>query len=190
MTQMDCRETIASGVLESRVLLERYLVGFDDTNHTRQAEHLPNHVAWTLGHLAHTLYRIAERLDGSTPPGDGIDFASDDPACDAARTRSAGVDGRRTRFHSESVAFNSKPVSDPSLYPSMARSQAILKDACEHFAKVVRAMPEERIVAMVPWGAMEIPAWSAGMRMVFHNGTHCGQIADLRRALGMKSIFA
>jgi hypothetical protein len=24
---------------------------------------------------------------------------------------------------------------------------------------------------------------------VFHNGTHCGQLADLRRALGMGSIF-
>jgi hypothetical protein len=26
--------------------------------------------------------------------------------------------------------------------------------------------------------------------MVFHNGMHCGQIADTRRALAMKSIFA
>jgi hypothetical protein len=27
------------------------------------------------------------------------------------------------------------------------------------------------------------------VRMVFHTGTHAGQLADLRRALGLGSIF-
>jgi hypothetical protein len=26
--------------------------------------------------------------------------------------------------------------------------------------------------------------------MIFHNGAHTGQIADLRRALGFRSVFA
>jgi hypothetical protein len=32
--------------------------------------------------------------------------------------------------------------------------------------------------------------YTLASRMVFHNGTHCGQVADLRRALGIGSIFS
>jgi hypothetical protein len=43
---------------------------------------------------------------------------------------------------------------------------------------------------MTQWGKSQVPLWSMASRMIFHNGTHCGQLADLRRALGLGSIFA
>ena len=55
-------DEIADAIGSTSVLLDRYLNGFDDTNHTRQAPNLPNHVAWVLGHLALTMHRAAERI--------------------------------------------------------------------------------------------------------------------------------
>ena len=45
---------LAEAIGSTRELLVRYLQGFDDANATAQAPGLPNHAAWTLGHLALT----------------------------------------------------------------------------------------------------------------------------------------
>jgi hypothetical protein len=37
---------------------------------------------------------------------------------------------------------------------------------------------------------MQMPVWALVSRMTFHNGFHTGQLADLRRALGFRSIFS
>jgi len=42
----------------------------------------------------------------------------------------------------------------------------------------------------VRWGQAETVVWALCVRMVFHCGFHTGQIADMRRSLAMKSIFA
>ena len=55
--------SLAEGIEMSSVLFKRFLPGFDESNRTRQAPGLPNHLAWTLGHLAMVLNRIAEKLD-------------------------------------------------------------------------------------------------------------------------------
>ena len=68
------RDALAENVLQSRDLLKRYLAGFDDTNLTAQPGGpggLPNHVAWTLGHLAITMSRVIEKIDGTPPDAGG-----------------------------------------------------------------------------------------------------------------------
>jgi hypothetical protein len=65
-------------VVQSRDLLKRYLRGFDDSNSTLQAPGLPNHLAWTLGHLAINLHRTAERFDKQPLPAS--DFITADTA--------------------------------------------------------------------------------------------------------------
>lgn len=169
-------ETLADSVILSRDLLKRYLAGFDDTNHTRQAADLPNHVAWTLGHLAHTMHRVAEKLDKA-----GI------PEADFFKGSGRG-DSRR--FDTESVAFGSKPVADAAAYPSLARCIEIFDRAIDRMAAAARNADEAALDRTMPWGSIEIPVWAAVARIVFHNGTHTGQLADLRRALKFKSIFA
>ena len=37
----------------AHALLGRYFNGFDDTTHTRQPPHLPNHAAWSLGRFVY-----------------------------------------------------------------------------------------------------------------------------------------
>ena len=188
---MTRRDTIAEAVLASRVLLTRYLVGFDDTNHTRQAPNLPNHVAWVLGHCALTLHRAAQKVDNRPLPE--TDFAL--PPTELARPRAMPISRTLThalpmRYDTETVSFQSVPVDNPTIYPRLARCTEIFDRACDGYAEMLRSLPEQRLDDMIRWGAIEIPIWAVALRIAFHNGTHCGQIADLRRALGMRSIFA
>jgi hypothetical protein len=169
-------QTIADSVLMSRDLLKRYLGGFDDTTHTRQAADLPNHVAWTLGHLSHTMHRVSEKLDAASIPE--ADFF----------TGGGRSDSRR--YDTEAVCFGSKPVADATAYPSLTRCIEIFDRAIERLSSAARNADDAALDRKMPWGSMEIPVWAAAARMVFHNGIHTGQIADLRRAMRMKSIFA
>lgn len=173
------RELLAEAVLNSRMLLARYLAGFNEVTHVRQTPDLPNHVAWTLGHLALTMHRVAEKLDGQGLPAG--DFVIGDGH---AGSREKGV------FDSEAVSFGSRPEERHDRFPSLARGQEIFGAACERLARALREADEARLDEPARWGQTEIPMWSLIVRMVFHNGFHTGQIADLRRALGFKSVFA
>ena len=168
-----CPETLASAVDQSARLLTRYLAGFDDTNHTAQAEHLPNHAAWTLGHCALYMHRLAERLDENPLPAD--DF-SPEPA--------------RRAFGTELVAFGSKPSASPDDYPPLARCTEIYESACHRLAHAVRDADAATLTRPLPWGKSgEFPIWQLVQRITFHNGTHTGQLADLRRALGFPAML-
>jgi hypothetical protein len=176
MTRQEC---LSQAVLRSRDSLLRYLKGFDDSNHATQAPSLPNHVAWTLGHLAMTTHRAAERLDRQPLPDS--DFFTLTPGGDSL--------GAPDRYDTESVAFGSRPVADPNLYPPYHRCLDIFEGAVNRMAAAVRDAPDDVLDRPSTWGRDTVPTWSLATRMVFHNGTHCGQIADLRRALGMGSIL-
>lgn len=172
------QDLLADAVLASASLLSRYLAGFDDENRTKQAPGLPNHAAWCLGHLAMTMHRASERF-GAEAQLPVADFITGSPRGDAER------------FGTESVGFGSAPADDPSCYPSWARSVAIFDAATKRLAATVRSASTEALMKPSQFfGGAVLPTWQAVPRAVFHNGTHCGQIADLRRALGMKSVFA
>ena len=173
---MNRQQTLANAVLESRTLIARYFKGFDESNHTKQAQHLPNHFAWTLGHLALTIHRTAEKFDARAVPE--TDFVKGD-----------GRAGTATKYDTESVCFGSKPVDDPKLYPTHERSVAIFDDAIQRLVTAIRRTDDAKLEMLVTWGSGQVKLWSLAIRMVFHNGTHCGQLADLRRALGMGTIL-
>lgn len=170
-------EFLAESVLHSRGLLSRYLVGFDDSNHTVTAPGLPNHLAWILGHCALTMHRAAERVDGRE-------------RLDGSFIPDAGTgDGRR--FGAESVAFGSDPRATGVTFPGHLRCAEIFADATERLASALRQAPEPSLDELVLFfGGVALPRWMVAPRIIFHNGMHCGQIADLRRALGLKPIFA
>lgn len=178
---MNAQDAIAEGVLTTMAGMGRYLVGFDDSNHTRQSPGLPNHVAWCLGHLALTMHRACQKIrpEHALPAADFFEGG----------TKTGGGDARR--FATESVSFGSQPVADGRQYPGLARCVEIYNNAVEAVAATIRAVPDGDLRTEVEWGAgMKIPKFLMAMRMMGHNGMHIGQIADLRRALGFKSIFA
>lgn len=173
---MTRQEQLATGVRESADWLARYLKGFDDTNHTRQATHLPNHVAWNLGHLALILNVVANKLDGEPMPAG--DFAERGP-------------GDPTRFGIDAVKFGSSPADDVTAFPRFDRCVQIFRAATARLATAVERASDGQLDQSIAWGrGIEIPMHALIVRMIFHNGTHCGQIADLRRVIGIGSIFA
>jgi hypothetical protein len=170
------QDLLADSIRSSRDLLGRFLDGFNDDNRTRQADTLPGHVAWVLGHCALTMHRVAEECDGRALPES--DFTTGDG-------RSGGAD----RFDTESICFDSTPVDEPDRYPSMARCRTIFDAACERLASTVRDASDEALEKMVPWASGEIPFRTLVLRIAFHNGVHAGQIIDLRRALGLDRVI-
>ena len=172
---MNRGQLLAQGIVSSRDLLERFFANFDDSNRTRQAPNLPNHFAWTLGHLAYIQNRMAERIDKKPIPANQfIENASR---------------GDSTRFAIESVAFKSEPIDDPAAYPSFDRCLFIWRAAIDRIAAAYEHADDTTLDAMTPWGQSQTSIWAMGQRMVFHNGTHAGQLASLRRALGFPRVL-
>lgn len=177
---MTTRQQIyAEAILESRTLCARYFAGFDDSNRTRQATNLPNHFAWSLGHLGYVLQNAAKRLDGK--PVSDADFILD------GGHASGGGDAQR--FASNSVGIGSAPVDDPTQYPTHARCVEVFSAGCQRCAAAFANASDADMMKDVPWGAVTLKAWQLAPRMIFHNGDHIGQIADLRRALGFQGVI-
>lgn len=164
-------DLIAQGIEGCKPLLGRYLSGMDESHAAASPPGLPNHPVWTLGHLALTMHRVAERFDGQPLPADT--FGS-----------GPGL------INPESVSFASTPTDDPSRYVSLARSIDAYNAACDRLARAVRAADDSTLDTPTPWGNTTTTLALLAMRMIFHNGIHTGQLADLRRAMGMKSIFS
>jgi hypothetical protein len=153
---------LADGVLQSAELLKRYLPGFDESNALKQEPHLPNHVTWCLGHLAITMHRISERIAQREIP---------------------------LEWDPEVFSFGSQPSSDPKLNPTFAEVQRRFDAATQLHARTLRDLNDSDLDRTIPWGAGTTTVRDLAMRMMFHNGTHCGQIVDLRRALGMPRVI-
>ncbi len=167
-------QTLAAMIRESHTLFTRYLIGFDSSNCLATAANLPNHLTWTLGHLALVMYRAADKLEPvDLPQSMFID----------------GPVGDSLRYATESVAFGSRPKIDASIYPPFERCVQIFDDAAERVCLAFERASDAALDKPVAWGKSMAPAWKLAARMTFHNGTHCGQIADLRRSLGLPSIF-
>ena len=168
--------TLAATVRTSAELLGRFLAGFDDANRCAQAPGLANHAAWTLGHCALTRYRGAALIDAGTLPEDRF-------------VKADGRGGGPLVFDTESVCFGSKPAADPALYPGWSRCRETFDAAVERLALAADGADAHRLSEPVPWGAATTPAGALVGRLAFHNGTHAGQLIDLRRAIGIPPLW-
>jgi hypothetical protein len=163
-------------VRASAPLLVRFLDGFDDTTRVAQAPGLPNHVAWTLGHCALTMHRAAEEFDGLGLPG--ADFVTGD-----------GTAGDARRYDTESVCYASTPLPDAGRYPLLGRGVEIFLAAADRFGAALAGAGDETFAGSFGWGRATLSAEAFVTRIVAHNGTHTGQIIDIRRALGMARVI-
>ena len=172
--------TLAASVRSSGPLILRFLEGFDDDTRTRQAPGMPNHVSWTLGHLALTMHFAADYVTGFNEPQKlpTSDWIHGD-----------GTAGDPSRYDTESVAFGSTPLTDASKYPRMARATEIFSSSIDRLAGECAGATPTALEREVTWGSSTIVVGSLVHRMVFHNGTHAGQLIDLRRALGMPNVI-
>ena len=172
--------TLESTVRATSPLFQQFLAGFDDENRTRQAPGLPNHVSWTLGHLAVTMQRCADVIAGFNEPQTlpTSDWVHGD-----------GTAGDPSRYDTESVCFGSTPVRDAGAYPRLRRAVEIFEASIDRLAGEVASATESSLSREVKWGSRVLEAGALVQRVIFHNGAHAGQIADLRRALGMPHVI-
>lgn len=170
------QSVLAESIEHSKKLVERFNVGFDDSTHTKQTKDLPNHFAWCMGHLALTMQRVASAIDGK--PISETDFIL------------GSAPGDKNRFGHDSVSFGSKPTDNAAIYPTHARCAAVFDSAIARLADAVHSADDATLDKSIKWGAGEATIAALIPRMVYHNGVHAGQIIDLRRALGMKSVFS
>lgn len=171
--------TLARAVRASEPLMTRYLEGFDAETWCVQSRTLVNHAAWIVGHCALTLHRAADRVEG-------FDAAQKLPASDWVH--GDGTAGDPSRYDTESVSFGSEPVSDRSKYPRPDRARQIFAGAIDRLATTLSSANPEALARETPWGAAKLEVGDLVSRMIFHNGTHTGQLIDLRRALGMGKV--
>ena len=170
-------EAMGRAVEQSAGLLTRFLEGFDESNRTRQAPALPNHACWRLGHCALTMLRVRDKLTGEGLPE--RDFIVGSAAGDEAR------------FGTETIAFGSQPTDEPGIYPTPTRAREIFEQAAAALGAAARSAPESRLDEPLMWGAARVPTTPGDLlgRIVFHNGTHAGQLVDLRRVLQMVPVI-
>jgi hypothetical protein len=159
---MSLSDQLADAIESTEGLLTRFLEGFDDANATAQPAGLPNHAVWTLGHLALTMHRAAERI--------------------AATTYALSWDP-------EPYAFGSSPTAAGGDYPPLAEMVENHHRALALLVEAVRGAGDEGLARTVQWGQSTLTARDLALRMVFHNGAHCGQLVDLRRALGLGPVI-
>lgn len=176
MAGSDRARALSDALRATKPFVTRFLAGFDDDNRTSQAPGMPNHAAWSMGHLALTMHRFAERFDGNTLPDS--DFITGD-----------GASGDSERFDTESVCFGSNPVDDPAIYPALAKSRRVFEDAIDRLTSALEGLDDAKLDEIQPWGSGEFPVAELAARIIFHNGTHAGQLTDLRRALGMSGVI-
>lgn len=174
-------EQVARAIEDLPKLVDRFLPGFDESNRAAQAPGLPNHLVWSLGHLAMYHHRAAEQIAGLEPGTlPESDFVTGD-----------GAAGDASRFDTESVCFASTPAPDARRYPSLSRGLEIHTASASSLAGAVRSLDDVTCARPITWGAAAVPtsALVLATRMIHHTGTHVGQILDLRRALGLPRLI-
>jgi hypothetical protein len=159
---MSVSDVLADAILATEPLVTRYLDGFDERNAAAQLPNLPNHPAWCVGHLALSMHRAAEKISGRPA----------DPG-----------------WPTEPFAMGSKPTASPRDYPPLPELVGRFRRALAVLAEAVRAAGDGGLARTVAWGPTTISVRDLALRMVFHNGTHAGQIVDLRRGLGMPQVI-
>ena len=159
---MSVSAALAESIKSTEGLLVRFLEGFNDGNAAAQSASLPNHAAWSLGHLALTMHRAAERIGDRTLP---------------------------LSWKPEPYAFGSTPTAARGDYPPLEELVQRYRRSLSALADAVRGAGDEGLQRTVTWGGTTTTARDLALRMVFHNGLHCGQIVDMRRALGLPHVI-
>ena len=164
MTTTTSSETAATlaAVLESTTpLLMRYVEDINEDERATPAGGIRNHPAWILGHLTWTMDLATNRL------GDRATEPPVDP---------------------EAFGYGSKPIAEQGRYPT-------IEDLRDRFARTMTALTatirtggDGVLERPIDWGGTTITGRDLVARMIFHNGTHTGQLIEWRHARGKPPV--
>lgn len=125
-----------------------------------------NHLLWTLGHLACTYAWFSGTIDAKGG---------------AALPESWGA----------LFGMGSKPSSDAKVYPSLGEVRKGYDAAFAAYVKQVEGLSEADAWTATAndTGGFASSKVDAAYKCAWHDGWHLGQIADLRRALGLPPVM-
>ena len=148
-------------------MLARFVADIPDDKMCVQFPNLPNHAAWTLGHLTQSRINISNM----------IGKPAELPAPDWSARFGRG----------------SAPVSDPAAYPAKGEMLVILQKTHDHLIGALATI--DPALLNVPHDrAFFLPLFPTKAHLVAtvlttHDGIHIGQLADFRRALGLPTVI-
>ena len=140
--------------------IEQSVADLSDQQMIQQPKGLPNHAAWTLGHIIFSCQGMAIEL-GVKP------WLPDD--------------------WESHFGYGSTPHADLRLYPAKAELLSLLADSAERLVSTIRVLnPSDLQQSLVD---EDLPTMSHLLWQVAvaHTAYHTGQLAVWRRAIGKKS---
>lgn len=168
------KAAVASTVMRDRAikhaqftygLIQKFAAGFADDQIVSQPAGCPNHLLWTFGHLASTASWMNGLMTGQAP---------------IVPESYNGLFG-----------MGSKPTSDAAAYPSFADVKKAYEDSFN--AVIAAASKSSDAQLLLPpeqdGGGFVSDKLDVLTKMAFHDGWHIGQLADLRRGLGLPAVF-
>lgn len=140
--------------------MEQSAADLSERQMVEQPAGVPNHAAWTLGHVVFSCQAMAAELGSETwLPGDW-----------------------------ESVyGYGTTPHTDLSRYPNKAEMLALLADSASRLRRVLLALDESVLKKPLPDETFPTMAHLLSQVVVAHTAFHAGQLATWRRAIGMPS---
>lgn len=140
--------------------IEQSVADLSETEMVEQPTNVPNHGAWTIGHMIFSCQGIAAEL-GTEP------WLPDD---------------WEARF-----GYGSRPSSDPSRYPDKSEMLLLLTDAASRLRGAVLAADESVLKQPLPDESLPTMGHLLIQVIVGHSAYHAGQLAVWRRAIGKPS---
>lgn len=151
-------------------MLDKMLESIPADKGLHQQHPSSNHVVWTLGHLASTYAWFATTID--LKAGESAPFAL--------------PESYGTLF-----GMGSKPSSDAKAYPSLSDVRKSYDATFAGYVKMVESLTPTQAEepCAIDTGRFASSKVDAAYKCSWHDGWHLGQIADLRRALGLPPIM-
>ena len=159
------RQAVVDHLNWVRVMSNMMLKDFPESKVAHQTGPHDNHVLWVLGHLAHTGCWMASNCD---------------------------IQGMPTIPNADALfGMGSKPSPDASKYPSYIDLKNAFDQSHAALIKWYQTAPESALSASLKekTGGFADNAVDAGFKLAWHEGWHFGQVATMRKALGLKSAF-
>lgn len=141
------------------------LEGLPDEHALAQLPGADNHKAWTLGHQAISRAWFASSIGGDMP--------------------------KMPDSYTALFGTASKPTSDPGLYPPLDELRANYRVAFDAVVKAIESLTDADLhkPAHGDSGGFITSRLDAVVKAVWHEGWHGGQIATLRRGLGLPPLM-
>lgn len=149
----------------AHALVNKALTGIPDAKATFQPTPIDNNAIWTVGHLATTYAWFKSVFDGAMHP---------------VPDTFNGLFG-----------MGSKPSSDPKVYPPFAEVKKHADAAYAAFIAAAKKLNDAELAqpTAVETGGFCSDKMDAINKAAWHDGWHTGQLASIRKALGLPGIF-